>query len=423
MFACISLNSQFFISRHCAVKNSPVSNKFQDVTTNLRKFSTVDNVVQKKVIVITGGDANMASPFVEHALNNDYRVYRCINSNSRYRRAQGPDDLFEVIDRKDLMKVDVWKNILHKASKGASSISLINTIGTSVAPKGYLLSDINEKPITAALDAISSLNIKTSIANISSIAATYFPEKSDHHISKYDEQAVEYCMGRKNIDSLLLSSKIPTLILRPGFVFNAVTPEGHIFSGHDYSPEQFTQLSFHPIVGSGQQKHQPVFIEDLVQAVFNGLKSDKNVIINAVGSEALSQENMIKIFLKLANNKPFKPISIPYEVSSVIAKHFPKGRLAPYAISLLHHLEEHDKPILCHKDFEELVGKPLATMSHTYELSKDRDIFFEESPIVEHIKEIFAICAKNSKARKDLFAIATKYGLSFLFKAITSSLS
>ena len=161
--------------------------------------------------------------------------------------------------------------------------------------------------------------------------------------------------------------------------------------------------------------HQPVYVGDLLDGLFNGMESKNSYLINAVGPIAMSQEEMIKFFLDLAG-KSFKPIRIPYEVATIIAKHFPKGRIAPYSVSLLKHLEKHDAEPLDGRPFCDLVGKPLSSMQQIY--SFDQPIGFSKSPIYEHIKEIINCIAINPEARRDFLRIGCKYGPALILDAI-----
>ena len=164
--------------------------------------------------------------------------------------------------------------------------------------------------------------------------------------------------------------------------------------------------------------HQPVYVGDLLEALFNGMESEETFLVNAVGPEAMTQEDMIKFFLNLAD-KPFKPVTIPHEVSKIIATHCPKGRLAPYSVSLLDHFEE-NSVILCKKEFETLLRKPLTGIGQIY--NNDNLLTFPSSPILEHLVEIIKTISKNERARKDFIRIFIKYGPSIVLQGIKSYL-
>lgn len=163
--------------------------------------------------------------------------------------------------------------------------------------------------------------------------------------------------------------------------------------------------------------HQPVYVGDLVQALFNGMEANQNCVINAVGPEQMTQESMVKFFLDLAG-KPFKPVKIPYEICEVMAKHFPKGRLAPYAVSLLKHMERNTPEPLSKDPFETIVGKQLTTISHIYERSENKNFKFPKSPIFEHMQEILRAILIIPEARRDFFKMSTKFGASIVLNAI-----
>lgn len=393
--------------------------KISDALRNTaRGFASSDStdMKKKKILVITGGRAQIAPVITREAIERGYIPYSCTRSKPI------PDVLntnWEKMEEQDMQKSATWKELFMRLSSDADSLCLVNTIGTPVAPKGKTLQDINERPVLAALEALQTLKIRRSIGHISSIAATYLPD-DEKLLRIFDPQGIEYCLGRRRVDLIIQSNGVPATILRPGFIFHDLR-EGRFDVGHDYSPEQFTELLVHPLIGSGKQLHQPVYVKDVVRALFNGMETDQTYLIDAVGPQQMTQEEMIKFFLDLAR-KPFKPVRIPYEVASVIAKHFPKGRVAPYAVSLLRHLEDQNKNPLNVKPFEILVGKPLSSIGEIYQTQEKFALTFPRSPIFEHVKEIIASIAINPEARKDFLRIATKYGPSLVLESIKAYL-
>lgn len=393
--------------------------KTLDIVGNaVRRFASSNStdMKKKKILVITGGAAQIAPVITREAVARGYIPYSCTRSKPI------PDVLntnWEKIEEKDMQKSATWKELFMRVSTDADSLYLVNTIGAAVAPKGKTLQDINERPVLAALEALQALKIRKSIGHISSISATYLPDDKKL-LQVFDPQGIEYCLGRRRVDLIIQNNGVPATILRPGFIFHDLRAD-RIERGHDYSPEQFTELLVHPVIGSGKQLHQPVYAIDVVQALFNGMETDQTYLIDAVGPQQMTQEEMITFFLDLAK-KSFKPVRIPYEVASVIAKHFPKGRLAPYAVSLLHHLENQNRDPLSIKPFEMLVGKSLSSIGEIYQIPKDSTLLFPKSPIYEHVKEIIANVAINPEARKDFLRIATKYGPTLVLESIKAYL-
>lgn len=167
-----------------------------------------------KAVVITGGRSQMVPKIAQEALNRNYNVFCCTRTEPT--KIKLPLS-WEKISDQELSQVESWKNIFNKIKN--EKIFLINTIGTAIFPKGKTLESINELPILAAVEAFNTVRNRKTIGHISSIAATYFPE--DVRLQKkWDSFGIEYCVGRKRVDSILKNSGIPTTILRPGFVFN-----------------------------------------------------------------------------------------------------------------------------------------------------------------------------------------------------------
>lgn len=167
--------------------------------------------------------------------------------------------------------------------------------------------------------------------------------------------------------------------------------------------------------------HQPVYLGDIVKALFNGMETQETHLVNAVGPDAISQEDMIKFFLDF-KGKPFKPLHIPKEVAMVVAKHCPKGRFAPYAVGLLGHLDEEKPQPLCKRPFEKLVGSPLKSLRDIYPKTLNAQIIFPPSPVLDHLIEYIIHIAKNREARQEFLFVAKKYGPDLVINAIRAYL-
>jgi nucleoside-diphosphate-sugar epimerase len=308
-------------------------------------------VFKEETALIVTHDGTIASAVLEGAAKRGYEAW-------------AKREVLRHLNDKEITEVGAWQRMFTKLSNGATNIHFVNTMGTGIEPKENFFEDINMISIRSALEALQTLKIRKNIAHISSIAATYYP-LSEKSLSHFQWLGMVFSLNKRRIERLLITPEIPTTILRTGFVFNDVQKDGTIVSGYDYSPEQFTNWYLHPLVGSGKQSHQPVYMGDLVEGIFNGLESNQTQVVNAVGPETMTQAETIKFFVDLAN-RPFKPIHMHGEMAAVIAKHFPKGMLTSHAVAILRYLDESPLKPFSKEPFEELVGKPLTSMRQVY---------------------------------------------------------
>src|ERR1700722_3846710 len=249
---------------------------------------------------------------------------------------------------------------------------------------------------------------REAIGHFSTIAVSYLPQSLDG-LKGMHPQALEYCQGRQRVDRAIMSSGLPATIVRPGFVFSDLRQGKIIDTGHAYSPEQFATLPIHPVVGGAGQPQQPVYDGDVIECLLNGVEQDAVHVVDAVGPEAMTQADMFKFFVELKGGK-FRPVSMPYDFAEVIANHFPKGRIAPYSISMFKLMEEQGMQALSPSKFEGLVGRPLVKMSDVYCQTEGETLVFARPPVVEHIKEILGGMMQNPEARRDMTRMVKKYG-------------
>jgi len=389
----------------------------------LSSFEKTPNTA-KKTLVITGGSAQMGPGFIKEGQNRGYEVVSCS------RRIPAPENQGSVnwvnIKGSEITSERFWVNLFQTHCSKSDKIAVVNTIGASVAPIGQTLEEVNEKIVSAVLGALNKLHCLTgqdvAIAHISSICATLFPTDAYSQRSFYP-QSIAYASGRQRADDEIDKSGIPATIVCPGFVFTYPRSGKIIDTGHHYSPEQLASMFIHLIAGSGKQILQPVYMHDIIVAVFNGLATGKNHLVNAVGPDVFTQEEMLKFFVELVGGR-FKPIYIPLDLALIIAKYAPKGRLAPYAIDMLRHLElpKHNTP-LCEKEFKNLVGKPLTSMRGLYSNLERSTIVLPKPPILEHVNEILGIIWSNLEARKDCANMMAKHGLPMCVEAVKAILS
>ncbi len=268
---------------------------------------------------------------------------------------------------------------LHEARAPIGShIIGINLIGGAVVPTGMTLEQLNHDiPLnffTGLLDAVKDKTDRVSLAHLSSITITLLGGETacPYILSK---EKVEESLFRLNQDGTVIS-------LRPGMICSGLQFD----TTHDYAPEQLARLPLIPVLGSGDQIMQPVGEECLYTALINGLVQEEVIreVINAVGAEALTQKELFAFFAEAAKTNF---VHVPPKFAHVIAKHFPKGRIAPYAIEIFKMLDakpEKNQPI-CGERFGQLLGrKPLGLK----EIYQEGTLVTRSAPIGEHALEM-----------------------------------
>ena len=186
---------------------------------------------------------------------------------------------------------------------------------------------------------------------------------------------------------------------------------------HDYAVERLARLPIIPVLESGQQIMQPVAEDCLYTALINALIADKIIreVVNAVGSDALTQKESFDYF---APQEKSNFIHVPADFAEIVARHFPKGRIAPYAIEIFRSLDtnpEKNLPI-CGERFTELLGKKPIGLRELY---KEATLVTRPAPIGEHLmemirspKEAFKVAAAAVKSSKNVYFTSSKNRLS-----------
>lgn len=288
------------------------------------------------------------------------------------------------INRNQLNNPDYMKQSINEAFKemDVSSVSHvigINLIGGAVAPAGSTLEELNHDiPLSffkGLQDAAKDKTDRVSLAQLSSIAITI----------NGDTDCLYVDSKKKAEESLFqLNPKGTVVSFRPGII--CPVPGRQYDTTHDYSVEQLARLPVIPVLGSGGQIMQPVSEECLYTAMINAMLTDEVIreIINAVGSDAITQK---ELFAHLAELGKTNFIHVPTAFAHVVAKYFPKGRIAPYAIKIFEELDTNrakNLPI-CGERFGHLVGKRPLGFKEIYENST---IVTKRAPIGEHVLEM-----------------------------------
>lgn len=318
---------------------------------------------------------------------------------------------------------------LQNAIKEANNILVVNAIANATPSyvDGETFECCNETPVLAFANGLISNCLKgktITFVNISSIAPAYL-SLTDR---PWDKRYV-YARLRDRIDLDLINLfkkhvekqnvTFRFVSLRPGFVFTTPKKKGDshwVNTEYAYSPEQLASMCVPCVLGTGTQRTRPVYSEDIAKAIFNITKTNIDGIVDAVGPEVMTQNEMITFFNELIGRKSFSPFSIPYEFAKSIAAFAPKGRLAPYSVAILEDLEKHASHDVAMDKFESLLGERPKSMRDVYKL--EGRIFLTNLPLLEHSREIIKNMVLCGQEKKVFFKVARKYAPNFFLNTL-----
>ncbi|MDA1060526.1 MAG: NAD-dependent epimerase/dehydratase family protein [bacterium] len=156
--------------------------------------------------------------------------------------------------------------------------------------------------------------LTTGIKNIVEAAKKSKIEKLIHVSSAagYRKNKDSYGLGKRKSDEIILKSGINTIILKPTLIFGK---EGGIFKKLLKST---TLVPFVvPIIGDGLNKIQPIYVEDVVQAILASIKKENKgiTIYDLAGPHPIEYKEFISKILKILKKKK-KTLHIPAKLAT-----------------------------------------------------------------------------------------------------------
>ena len=112
------------------------------------------------------------------------------------------------------------------------------------------------------------------------------------------ESPFPYFRGKALVEDAITNSKLSYAIIRPTVIFGA---EGILINNIAWLLRRFPIFA---IPGSGDYRIQPVFVEDVAEvAVSAGHKKDDNIVIDAVGPEISTFNELIRLIANKINSR------------------------------------------------------------------------------------------------------------------------
>ncbi|MBB3592831.1 NADH dehydrogenase [Rhizobium sp. BK529] len=189
-----------------------------------------------------------------------------------------------------------YRNSIDRAVEGADHV--INCVGILFESGRNTFDAVQEFGGRAVAEA--ARNAGATLTHISAIGAN-----SGSHSS--------YGRTKGRAEAAILSIKPDAVIFRPSIVFG---PEDSFFNKFADMARLFPVL---PLVGGGKTKFQPVYVEDIAEAVARAVdgKVEGGKIYELGGPEVLSFRECLETMLKVTARKN-RLVSLPFGIASLI---------------------------------------------------------------------------------------------------------
>lgn len=106
-----------------------------------------------------------------------------------------------------------------------------------------------------------------------------------------------YFKGKAQVEQAIKDSGLSYAILRPTVIYG---PQGILINNIAWMLRRFPVFV---VPGTGEYKLQPIYIEDLADLAFSHAKSSENVIIDAVGPEIFSFNELVRLIADKIHSK------------------------------------------------------------------------------------------------------------------------
>ena len=128
-----------------------------------------------------------------------------------------------------------------------------------------------------------------------------------------EDSPFPYFRGKALVERAITQSKLSYAIIRPTVIFG---PEGILFNNIAWLMRKFPMFA---IPGSGDYRIQPVFVEDVVEIAVNAGHQDDNIILDAVGQETFTFDELVTMIARQINSRA-RIVHVRPEIALFLAK-------------------------------------------------------------------------------------------------------
>jgi NADH dehydrogenase len=251
------------------------------------------------MLLITGGTGFVGSHIVKRSLDQGWDVKLLIHRQKKEEFSQHPKITQAVGDI-------LQPHTLIPALEGVKAI--IHLVGIIVETKTASFEQIHYQGVKNLVEAAKEVGIKRFI-HMSALGSSI-------------QGASRYHQTKGKAEEYLKTSGMDYTIFRPSIIFG---PEDQFINWLcrliRYSP-------IIPIIGSGANKIQPIYVEDVAEVFVQALDKPETIgqSYDLGGPEQLTMESLINLLLKLLNKKRIKihlPISLMWLNASLLEKLLP----------------------------------------------------------------------------------------------------
>ena len=112
-----------------------------------------------------------------------------------------------------------------------------------------------------------------------------------------EDSRLPYFKGKGLLEKAIINSKLSHAIIRPTVIFGT---EDILINNIAWILRNFPAFA---IPGNGSYRLQPIFVEDMAEIAVNAGQSEENMILDAVGPETYTFEEMVRLIAAKVNSK------------------------------------------------------------------------------------------------------------------------
>jgi uncharacterized protein YbjT (DUF2867 family) len=128
-----------------------------------------------------------------------------------------------------------------------------------------------------------------------------------------EDSPFPYFRGKALVEKAIIQSKLSYAIIRPTVIFGS---EGILINNIAWLLRKFPIFA---VPGSGDYKIQPVFVGDVAEIACRAGQQDDNVILDAVGSETFTFDQLVRMIARQINSRA-KIIHVRPSLALVLAR-------------------------------------------------------------------------------------------------------